>query len=323
MSISFEYYEPANADAWDSFLEGALNSTFLHTRNFLSYHKNRFIDKSVVVKKEKKIIAVFPAAVDPSCSTTIVSHPGITYGGLLHTGDVRGDLILDIFGGLINFYRDSGCLSLVYKCIPTFYHKFPMQDDLYALFRFNAKRYRCDISSLIDLDCRRSLTKGRKWAINKARKNNLRILSGAEYVPEFWKLLNKNLDSRHSASAVHSVDEILDLMERFPNNIKCLGAFNIQNELLAGSVIFDFDQVVHTQYLASSDIGRDISALDFLIDSCIQDAVTAKKRWFDFGISNEKSGTVLNSGLYSYKNSFGAGGYVHEFYQIDLRNCHA
>lgn len=323
MSINFEYYEPVNADDWDSFLEGALNSTILHTRNFLSYHKNRFVDKSVLVKKDKKIIAVFPAAVDPSCSTTIVSHPGITYGGLLHAGDVRGDLILEVFNGLINLYKDSGYFSLVYKCIPTFYHKCPMQDDLYALFRFNAKRYRCDISSLIDLDCRGGLTKGRKWAINKAKKNNLRVISGVDVVPAFWTLLNKNLDDRHSASAVHRVDEILDLMNRFPSEIKCMCVYDIENELLAGAIIFDFDQVVHTQYLASSEKGRDVSALDFLIDGCIQDAAAAKKRWFDFGISNEKSGSVLNNGLYSYKNSFGAGGYVHEFYQIDLRNCYA
>jgi lipid II:glycine glycyltransferase (peptidoglycan interpeptide bridge formation enzyme) len=41
-------------------------------------------------------------------------------------------------------------------------------------------------------------------------------------------------------------------------------------------------------------------------------------RFFDFGISNENSGKVLNEGLYGFKSEFGCGGVVHEFYEIDL-----
>ena len=40
--------------------------------------------------------------------------------------------------------------------------------------------------------------------------------------------------------------------------------------------------------------------------------------YFDFGISNEDEGRVLNEGLYRFKYEFGAGSAVHEFYELDL-----
>jgi hypothetical protein len=41
-------------------------------------------------------------------------------------------------------------------------------------------------------------------------------------------------------------------------------------------------------------------------------------RYFDFGVSNEQGGQILNEGLYRFKMSFGAGGVVHEFYEVAL-----
>jgi lipid II:glycine glycyltransferase (peptidoglycan interpeptide bridge formation enzyme) len=46
-------------------------------------------------------------------------------------------------------------------------------------------------------------------------------------------------------------------------------------------------------------------------------------RYFDFGISNEQEGRILNEGLYRFKVSFGAGGVVHEFYEVELERGYA
>ncbi len=62
-------------------------ATFLHTRRFLAYHQDRFKDVSLLLANDKGIVGLFPAALDPAEARTVVSHPGITYGGLLHSGN--------------------------------------------------------------------------------------------------------------------------------------------------------------------------------------------------------------------------------------------
>ena len=78
-----------------------------------------------------------------------------------------------------------------------------------------------------------------------------------------------------------------------------------QGKMIAGSVVFVYQNVVHTQYLAANDIAREIGALDY----CISDIMTkysTSKQFLDFGISTEDGGKVLNEGLISQKEGFGA-----------------
>ena len=59
-----------------------------------------------------------------------------------------------------------------------------------------------------------------------------------------------------------------------------------------------------------------LGSLDFLYHHLITD-VFGGKRYFDFGISNEKQGTRLNEGLIFWKESYGASAIVQDFYAID------
>jgi hypothetical protein len=86
--------------------------------------------------------------------------------------------------------------------------------------------------------------------------------------------------------------------------------------VVAGTILFVTHQTLHTQYIASNLLGRDVSALDAVIDYSIALGNSADKRWFDFGINNENNGLVLNDSLYAYKNGFGGGGYTQEFYKL-------
>ena len=45
-----------------------------------------------------------------------------------------------------------------------------------------------------------------------------------------------------------------------------------------------------------------------------------KRFFFDFGISNENQGRKLNQGLSYWKESFGAGTVVHDFYEVETIN---
>jgi uncharacterized protein YqgC (DUF456 family) len=88
--------------------------------------------------------------------------------------------------------------------------------------------------------------------------------------------------------------------------------------LLAGTLLYDFGRVVHTQYLACSEQGRRVDALSLLLAELIEDRY-AQRAYFSLGISTEQQGQVLNDGLVTQKERFGARGVVHDFYAWDLR----
>jgi len=308
---------------WDDFIENeALNATFLHSRKFLSYHGSRFNDQSLMVYDDGKLIAVFPAAHHPREDGVIVSHPGATFGGVVFGQHCRGERCLSALHVVASYYKDVGIKRLVYKAVPLIFHQAPLQDDLYALFRMQAKRIRCDISAVIDSSLRLKVSKGRKYEINKARKIGVEIVEGENILGDIYFLIKENLWNAHHANPVHSQEELLNIYQRCPGNIRFM-ASAVKGEVVAGVIMFNSGRVAHTQYIASNDKGRRMGALDLLIEHCIQDAFKKGFRYFDFGISNEDEGRTLNQGLYRYKRTFGAGSAVHEFYELDLEVVHA
>lgn len=319
MSLCIRPYSEENAQEWDVFCEQADQSTFLHTRRFLSYHGDRFIDRSLFIEDGGRLLGLFPAAEHPQQCDHIVSHPGITYGGVLHAGLLRGARMIDAMVAIGRHFSDLKYKQLVYKAVPTFYQRRPAQEDLYALFRLGALRSRCDLSSTIDLYNRGVLSERRRRSLKKALKAGVTIISGAECLPALWEVLSENLARKHGVAPVHSLIEISSLMERFPENIGCYCCV-LDGEVLAGVIVFSTPMADHAQYIASSEKGYEVSALDAVFDHCIAHSHQVGKRWFDFGISTEASGTHLNEGLYGFKSEFGSGGFVHEFYEIKLEN---
>jgi Acetyltransferase (GNAT) domain len=313
-------YSVRDAIRWDEFVAGAPMATFLHTRRFLAYHGNRFKDVSVLIAEDKgTLVGVFPAAVDKDCEQMVVSHPGITYGGLLHSGKLRGEKMLAAVTALKDYYRQLGFETLRYKPVPYIYHQVPSGDDLYALFCAGAVRYRCDLSCAIDLDCRPPVSERRKRGLKRALKHGVEIVGGADFIQPLWRVLEDNLVRKFDLRPVHSCDEIEKLHALFSGNIEFVVA-RLNSEVIAGVALFVSARVVHAQYTATSEKGQELSALDAVFDHCIEKARVAGARYFDFGVSTENDGQYLNDGLYRYKSEFGAGGVVHEFYEINLNN---
>ena len=313
-------FAAADAERWDAFCADAINATFLHTRRFLSYHGERFVDRSLVLEDESgRWLGVLPAAVDPGDEGVVVSHPGITYGGVLHQGALRGEAMLDAVVAAARCWReDHGHRALRYKAVPRIYHRAPAEDDLYALFRLDASRVRCDLSSCVDLAHPLPLSERRRRTLKKALAAGLALEEGgAALACELWPVVEAVLAARHAARPVHSLAEIETLLERFPERIRVAVARH-EKRVVAGTVLFIAGTATHTQYLASDETGQALGALDLVIDAQIRAARDRGARWFDFGISNEDQGRTLNHGLHRYKSEFGAGGTVHEFFELEL-----
>lgn len=316
--MGIRFYSPDDQEIWDRLVEVSWNGTFLHTRRFLSYHGDHFEDRSLLILgDDDQLLGVMPASIDPHHPWQIISHPGLTYGGIVHEGGLGAGAMLKALELVCDTYRKGGFTRLLYKATPYIYHRLPAQDDLYALFRMQALRVRCDLASSIDLLNRGPMSRSRKQGYMKAQKQGLRVVSGDEYLEGLWRVLNEQLQIRHGATPVHSLAQIQHLIRLFPENIRCLVALWC-SEVVAGIVLFVMPTVTHVQYSISSQRGRELSAADLIIETAIQEARAKGHRYFDYGSSNEDGGWVLNNGLARFKAGFGASGTVLEHYQIDF-----
>ncbi|AMV43454.1 GNAT family N-acetyltransferase [Paraburkholderia caribensis] len=309
-TISLKAYDAADAGVWDQVVKQSCNGNFLHLRSYMDYHQDRFADCSVILFRNQKPVAVFPSnRVGP----TVNSHGGLTYGGLIYTVELGTHETLLAFNVIREHYIRHGVQSVVYKAIPQVFHRLPCQNDLYALTCAGATLVRRDASSVVFLDEPARYSKGRKWAINKAKKSGITARQSDD-LQGFHALLTHVLE-KFNTSPVHSYAELRLLSQRFPNEI-ALYVAEQGSALLAATLVYDFGHIVHTQYMANSEAGRDLGALDFLLADVIERF--RNRKFFSFGISTEEQGLRLNTGLIAQKEAFGARTVVHDFYQWTL-----
>lgn len=304
-------YTEVEKKTWNEFVSKSKNGVFLFHRDYLDYHQDRFTDHSLLISKNNKVIALFPAN---EKDAEIYSHGGLTFGSLVMSLEVKATEVLEIFTTLKNYYKNLGFNKITYKSIPSIYHKYPAEEDLYALFRMDARLVRRDIASVIKINSKIRFSESKRQSVTKCIKNGI-VFEKNDNFDEYWDLLTAVL-SKFSTKPVHTLEEINSLKNAFPNNIKLYEARK-NNELLAGIVIYDFDSVVHTQYMANSQEGRKIGALDFIND-CLINEVFNQRDYYSFGISTENQGLYLNEGLIQQKEMMGSRGVALDFYEISL-----
>ena len=312
MGIEIKKYESTDKQIWDDFISQSKNGTFLFCRDFMEYHSDRFVDFSLLFYLKGKLIAVLPANIDDQ---TVYSHQGLTYGGLILSTYAKACYVLDIFSLLKEFFSIRNVNKLVYKAIPHIYHKQPCEEDLYALFRNDAKLIGRSISSTIQLDAKIPFSKLRIRMNDKALNNELFIRESNDF-SAFWAILENNLAQKHHTKPTHSLQEIAALKTKFPKHIALYEAC-LPDRVLGGCVLFICDQVVHIQYISASSEGKKTGALDLLFNHIITVLHNAQQ-YIDFGISTECNGYVLNEGLISQKEGFGARGVVYDTYELEI-----
>ncbi|SEA02066.1 hypothetical protein SAMN05443667_101634 [Flavobacterium gillisiae] len=308
-------YESKYFDEWNAFISKAKNASFLFHRNFMEYHSDRFQDYSLLIFEEEKLIAVLPAN---RVGTTVYSHQGLTYGGLVYEEQTKLASVIAIFSAILLFLDQNGIEKMHIKTVPSIYHTKPSEEIQYALFLADAKLARRDTLSVIDLLQENTVAKGRKSSLKKATQNDLVIKEESDF-EQFWnKILIPNLSERHNAKPVHTLEEITHLNELFPGNIIQFNVYH-NDVIVAGATVFESTTVTHCQYISKFETNQTLSSLDFLFNFLVHKRF-AKKRFFDFGSSNENQGKKLNEGLTYWKESFGASTIVHDFYEVETAN---
>ncbi len=314
--ILIKKYSPEQTGEWNQFNRSSKNSLFMFDRNYMDYHKSRFMDHSLMFYENNHLIAILPMN---QKDNVLYSHEGLTYGGFIFDEKMKQQIMLECFGELKRYCLEQNIHKLIYKTIPYIYHSEPAEEDRYALYRNGAYLLKIEPSTVLDLKEPIGMATLRKRQIKKAIKNGVEISIGYTFEDynTYINLLNEVLHEHHNVNAVHTANEIYWLYSMFPDNISLyMGKY--KGVLIAGTILFKYADAVHTQYLASNDAGRSIGALDMTIGKVIED-FSMHKSYLDFGISTENSGKYLNSGLISQKEGFGGRTIVYETWEMEIR----
>ncbi len=314
-NYSIRRYTLEDYAIWNNFVSSAKNTTFLFHRDFMEYHSDRFQDFSLLVFDEDKLISILPAnRVDDS----LFSHQGLTYGGFVFDSNIKLGEVISVTKAILAFLHSADIITFQVKLIPSIYNAFFSEEIEYAMFLVNAKLIRRDCLSVIDLTRPFAATKTRKESIRRGEKNNLEIREELKF-ELFWnEILIPNLDKRHNAKPVHTVEEISLLQQKFPKNIRHFNVYS-NNKIVAGTTVFITNTVAHPQYISGNDQKNELGSLDFLYNSLITE-VFKDKNYFDFGPSHEENGKKINEGILFWKESFGAKTTVQDYYEVQTAN---
>ena len=312
MQISIEPYQPSFAEEWDNFVWQSNNGNIFHTRRFLSYHPpERFEDHSLIFKKDKRVIALFPATVRYEQHRRILtSHRGASYGGLITNFHVGIRETFDIVEKLIRYARDNQFHGIDLTPPPIVYHKRPSHYVDFALVKNGFGYRKREISSVIPLtfsetEVLYTFSAESRRAVRRGVKLGVEVRECEDY-EAFYQILKRNLKMRHNVTPTHSLEELLLLKQIFPERIKLFGAF-AEERMVAGVVMFICNpQVVLAFYISHDEDFQQYRGVNCLFFEIIKWAIREKYAYLDFGIFTVNMDP--NWGLGRFKESFGAQG---------------
>jgi hypothetical protein len=309
-------YSEGQKSVWNDFVHAAKNGTFLFLRDYMDYHADRFPDCSLMFKNERgHLLAVLPAHYDAE-QRRVGSHGGLTFGGFVLSPRITAEEVIALFQTAKEWMQSNlDAETWFYKPVPYIYSTLPAQEDLYALFLQDAQLTERRLSSVVEMDHCPAFRTTRKQGCARALKAGITI-EESDDLPIFWGMLDTLLEEKYATHPVHTLSEIQLLKERFPQQIRLFLAK--QNEhVVGGTLIYEYRQVAHCQYIASTSEGRSTGALDMLFTHLLHERFLSK-RYFDFGTSVEQGGRVLNGGLIFQKEGFGGRGVVYDTYEMKL-----
>ena len=312
--IEIRTYTAKDKACWNRFIATAKNATFLFNRDFMDYHNDRFKDYSLLCFNDEKLVAVLPANV---VEDTLYSHQGLTYGGLVFQEDTKLFDAFEMYKSVLIYLHQNNITNLNIKVIPTFYNLLASDELEYFMFKSNAKLLKRDVLMVIDYKHQLKFKKNRREGINKAKRYGLTLKVESNF-DGFWnEILIPNLNKKHDVNPVHSLAEIKQLAKKFPDNIQQVNVYN-GDTLVAGSTVFLTKTTIHPQYVSGNSDKNKFGSLDLLYDYIINHYRT-DKQYFDFNISSEDNGAVINEGLIFWKEGCGARSVVANTYEVETK----
>ncbi|TDW52582.1 acetyltransferase (GNAT) family protein [Flavobacterium sp. 270] len=307
-------YNQNDAEIWNDFISHAKNATFLFQRDFMEYHKDRFEDFSLLIFENEKLKAVLPANKN---GNSVHSHQGLTYGGLVFLNKLKAEQVENILDQILFFLKENKIETFYYKPIPHFYFPKGNNEMDFFLFKRNAVLHHKEMNLAVNLQLPLEISKSKLKHFRRIENLDLDIVEEEDFTP-FWEIiLAPRLLEKFEAKPVHTKEEITLLQHKFPENIKQFSVYQ-SDEIIAGITIFETENVIKSQYGATSEKGEKVRALDFLFINLIEKYKREGKHFFDMGIVNDENEKGYHTGLLKQKQELGCTVYNQDFYKISL-----
>ena len=317
-------YTEDDHSQWDAFVRNSVNGTFMQERKFLNYHPpGRFTDCSLLIyDSHDKLSAVIPAAQQRVGEKTIFSsYPGASHGGIVIRQKFKTADALALVPLLIEHCQANGFNQIDIKPVPRIYH-YRFCDELDFALRY----YGFFVSStelatalfLLDASSQKPGTgKNAQRNIRKAVKLGISIKESNDY-KGYWDILSANLKARHNTHPTHTLEEIFELTNRYPQSIKLFAAY-YEGKMTAGVLTFLLNsRVINCFYIAHNEKYQHLRPLNLLFYELINWGKEKGYHYLDWGISTEEKGKYVNKGLFRFKEGFGGRGVLRETYRYDF-----
>ena len=318
--MKLKVYTDDDHSQWDAFVKNSVNGTFMQERNFLKYHPpGRFTDCSLLVyDSHDKLSAVVPAAKQRVGEKTIFSsYPGASHGGIVIGQKFKTTDALTLVPLLIEHCLANGFKHIDIKPVPRIYHK-RFCDELDFALRYHgffiSSTELATALSLLD-----STDKGKNTQrnIRKAVKLGISVKESKDY-KGYWDILSANLQARHKARPTHTLEEIFDLTDRYPQEIKLFAAYH-EKKMIGGVLAFLLNnRVINCFYIAHNSDYQHLRPLNLLFYELINWGRAKGYLYLDWGISTEDKGKYVNQGLFRFKEGFGGRGVLRETYRYNF-----
>lgn len=309
---------------WDDFVQKSRNGTFMQQRKFLNYHfPGKFQDCSLMVYDDQnKLIAVIPAAIKKDGEDHIFcSYPGASHGGIIINQKFNSSKALVLVPLLIDHCRSLGFKAIEMKMVPRIYHLWN-SDEIDFSLRHNG--FSPDITELATALPLKEIDKADSCMEKHAIRNRNKAINWGVIVKEsddfmsFWNILECNLEERHVTVPTHTYSEILDLNQRYPDQIKLFSSF-YEGKMIAGVLVFILNsRVINCFYISHRDEYQHVRPLNLVFSHLITWGMKEGFHYIDWGISTENKGKVVNTGLIKFKEGFGGRGILRETYRLTL-----
>ena len=152
-------------------------------------------------------------------------------------------------------------------------------------------------------------------AVKRAINRNI-VVKQSKNIGAFYEILKNNLEIRHGVSPTHTLGELMNLFDLFPNKIRLFAAF-YDELMIAGVVTFQINQrVLLAFYISHDERYSDLRAVNILFYNIFEWAIKSKFEVFDFGIFTVDG--EPNMGLGRFKENFGASGIFRDTIELNL-----
>ena len=320
--LDFLRFQSTEEQSWDLFVPKTNNGTLFHLRSFLNYHpKTRFNDHSLMVRKKGGLFSLFPAAEQILKSKkTLISHPGSTVGSFTLPENLSIADSFNLVEKLIEYAKNENFQRIRISLPPNLYQRRISNYMEYSFFKFGFIYAKREVTSILFLEDTIEKTKmkfrpSHLRAVRKALDKNI-VVRQSKNIGDFYAILKNNLEIRHGVSPTHSLEELINLFNLFPDKIRLFAAF-LDGMMIAGVVTFQINQrVLLAFYISHDDRYSHLRAVNILFYNIFEWAIESKFKVFDFGIFTVNG--EPNMGLGRFKENFGASGIFRDTIELNL-----